>query len=258
MSVVGVDGCRAGWFAVKLTDDRGWETQVFRTMRELADAWNNVSLILVDIPIGLRNGCNRLERLCDMEARRLLGPGRASSVFPVPCREALCSAKYEEASRVNKALTCRGLSKQSWAICPKIAEVDEYARLSGVPHVREVHPELCFWALNGESPAVNGKKRQQGFEERLSLLKSLHPHTEDIVSRALSTYLRKDVARDDILDALVAAVTALGDEAGLKSVPEDPETDSMGLRMEMVYRESAATRARQSCQSESSSLTRSG
>lgn len=237
MAVVGVDGCHAGWFAVWLADDGSWDVGVFKSIGDVVDAWKDISLMLVDIPIGLRNGCNRLERLCDMEARRLLGSGRASSVFPAPCREALCSAKYEEASRVNKVLTGRGLSRQSWAICGKIAEVDQYVRLAGSPRVREVHPEVCFWALNGKRAVTNRKKSTAGLHERLRLLRSMNTHADAVVCDALITYPRTEVATDDILDALAAAVTALGGEEWLRSIPECPEVDSAGLRMEMVYRE---------------------
>lgn len=52
----------------------------------------------------------------------------------------------------------------------------------------------------------------------------------------LEKYLRKDVVRDDILDALSAGVTGLLGEKKLDSIPEIPEIDSKGLRMEMVFK----------------------
>src|SRR5262249_23282406 len=50
--------------------------------------------------------------------------------------------------------------------------------------------------------------------------------------RMLSAYHRKDVARDDILDALVALVTATLE---LRTLPEVAEVDTEGLPMEIVY-----------------------
>ena len=44
------------------------------------------------------------------------------------------------------------------------------------------------------------------------------------------------MVRDDIPDALSAAVTATVGVEGLVSIPETPEFDSQDLRMEMVYR----------------------
>lgn len=56
----------------------------------------------------------------------MLGPGRGSSVFPVPCRQAVHSETYHEASKINKEVLGRGLSKQGWGIVPKIREVDAF------------------------------------------------------------------------------------------------------------------------------------
>ena len=44
-----------------------------------------------------------------------------------------------------------------------------------------------------------------------------------------------DVADDDILDAMAAAITASTNPAALKTLPEHPTMDSRGLPMEMVY-----------------------
>ena len=56
------------------------------------------------------------------------------------------------------------------------------------------------------------------------------------MQNSLDKYNRKDVARDDILDALVASLTAkLSFEEGLKSVPQNPGRDSKDLPMQMVY-----------------------
>jgi predicted RNase H-like nuclease len=82
----------------------------------------------------------------------------------------------------------------------------------------------------------HSKKESEGFSERKQVLQSVYPHTDDIIDYALSTYRRREVARDDVLDALSAAVTAIVGMEGLVSIPETPELDSQGLRMEMVYR----------------------
>jgi len=41
--------------------------------------------------------------------------------------------------------------------------------------------------------------------------------------------------RDDILDALVTAVTAVGGSKSLASIPESGEIDTRGISMEMVF-----------------------
>ena len=133
----------------------------------------------------------------------------------------------------------KGVSQQTYAITLKIAEVDEVmsARDEGAsPKVREVHPEVCFWALNGNQATRCGKKTSQGYDERRNLLQRVDPQATDIIDKAMGKYLRKHVAKDDILDALVAAVTAReGGLAGLATIPSHPPSDSRGLPMEMVY-----------------------
>ena len=231
---VGVDGCRAGWLAIELEKDNRWQANIFPDVPSLWEHHRGASLILIDIPIGLKaNG--RAERRCDPEARKLLGP-RRSSVFPAPCRKAIYASSYQEACDINQRLTGKRLSVENWNIIPKIREMDCLLSddTSARDRIREIHPELCFWGLAGR-PMQHAKKRNEGLAERTQLLQSIYPQTDDIIAHALSTYRRKDVARDDILDALAAAVTGLMGGQNLVSIPREPEFDDRGLRMEMVY-----------------------
>ncbi|MDP6042849.1 MAG: DUF429 domain-containing protein [Dehalococcoidales bacterium] len=235
MIYIGVDSCKAGWFTVKLIEQSNWDVKVFRDIRSL---WNNcrdASLILIDIPIGLVQKDSN-ERTCDKEARKWLGPKRRSSVFPVPCRDAVY-ADVTEASNINNKLMNKKLSKQVLGIIPKIRQVDQLLTSNNVAklRVREVHPELCFWALNHRNPMVFNKKDRRGIQERKEVLFPRYPFCERIFKYAEHTFSRKDVARDDILDAMVAAVTASKGEQALITVPANPEVDSKGLLMEIVY-----------------------
>ena len=83
----------------------------------------------------------------------------------------------------------------------------------------------------------NKKKGKKGEEERLNVLrKILRPADLDNVYRdACSKFSRKNVAKDDILDALAAAVTAWKGYDHLRTTPEDPPQDAKRLPMEMVY-----------------------
>ena len=231
---VGVDGCRAGWLAIGLETEHDWKVNTFPDVSSLWDHHRGASLILIDIPIGLKAD-GRAERRCDPEARKLLGP-RRSSVFPAPCREAIYASSYQEACDVNQRLTGKRLSVENWNIIPKIREMDcllsDDASARG--RIREIHPELCFWGL-ASRPMQHAKKRSEGLLERTQLLQSIYPQTSDIINHTLSTYRRKDVARDDILDALSAAVTGLMGKQNLTSIPQEPEFDEWDLRMEMVY-----------------------
>jgi len=234
MVYVGVDSCKAGWFTVRLIEQSNWEINVFRDIHSLWNSCKDASLILIDIPIGLVKKDSN-ERACDKEARKWLGPKRGSSVFPAPCRDAIY-ADIAEASNINNELTDRKLSKQVLGIIPKIKQVDQLLTSNNVAklRIREVHPELCFWALNYRNPMIFNKKDRQGIQERKEVLFN-YPHCEPIFKYAERTYHRKDVAKDDILDAMVAAVTASKGKQVLMTVPANPEIDSKGLPMEMVY-----------------------
>lgn len=232
---VGVDGCKAGWFTVLLTENNEWEINVFPDVDSIWNKHSAAAIILIDIPIGLREKGYE-ERECDRAARKKLD-NRASSVFPPPSRQAVYSKDYGEACRINKQITGRSLSRQTWNIAPKIKEVDIFLskNRSARVRVRETHPEICFWALAGH-PMKHPKKTPEGISERRSVLKSACPCTEEIMESALSGYRRKQVKRDDILDALSIAVTAkLGVERGFLSVVETPEYDQHGLCMEIVF-----------------------
>ncbi|MEW6226588.1 MAG: DUF429 domain-containing protein [Bacillota bacterium] len=232
---VGVDGCKAGWFAVALAENDAWDAAVFPDVVSLWERFKDAVLILVDVPIGLRDRGPE-ERACDLEARRLLKWPRRSSVFRVPCRSAVYASTWEEASRINEELTGKRFPKQSWGIVRKIREVDEFLETHGEARfrLRETHPEVCFWALAGR-PMEHRKKTHAGFEERLEVLRSVCPAANTIVQRALSGWRRSQVVRDDVLDALVAAVSAKMGAGELTSLPATSECDSKGLQMEIVY-----------------------
>lgn len=231
--VFGVDGCRSGWFFVGL-DGCCAAFGLSPSFAALLEAATPEDLILIDIPIGLPS---TEPRRCDAEARRVLGPRRASSVFSVPSRGALAARDYREACLINDRCLGRKLSKQSWAIGPKILEVDAILRGGGPgrARVREIHPEVCFWALNGGRAMAHNKKTAEGAAERLVVLEAAWPRSGDLARRAFEKHRRKGVALDDVLDALAAAVTGNGPEGKLVSLPGSPERDLYGLPMEIVF-----------------------
>lgn len=243
---VGVDGCRAGWFFVQFEGDTP-TYGVIRRCSELIDRLPGDSVVLVDVPIGLRNEKGSAERLCDREARRRLAPKLSSSVFPAPSRWALSASSYAEACDRNVQMLGKKLSKQSWAIAPKIREVDdllqepEHARST----VREVHPEICFWGLRG-TPMRHPKRTREGFNERLEILSRHLPVSRSVGANAFLNNGGYEVGRDDILDALVAVCCALR-IVDCHTIPSAPERDERGLPMEMVYFPHAARSAISRC-----------
>ena len=233
----GVDGCRSGWFAVAIASTSDWRFARHDTLHDLEAALPPATLKLIDIPIGLPE---HTARRCDREVRKLLGRSWASSIFPVPCRDAVYAPDYATACALNARRLGVKLSRQSWGIVPKIREMDAYLRGSGGENWRESHPELAFGALNGNQPMQHGKKTPEGNRERRALLSAYLGATEQLFESARKLYRRRDVADDDILDALVLAVTAWLSQGDLSSVPAEPEADPLGLPMEIVFRKNPA------------------
>jgi predicted RNase H-like nuclease len=208
--------------------------RVHRSFGLILEIYPEAAAIAVDIPIGLATG---KPRQIDGEARRRLG-ARASSVFPAPDSRLMDATTdempYEQALATARSITGKGISKQNWAICWRIREVNALMTPALQRWVVEVHPEVCFWALAGGRPMVHAKRTATGFAERRQLLAEklgiAIPTREDAGS------LARPAAADDVLDAIAAAWTARRlAEGQARRLPDDPPLDARGLRMEMVY-----------------------
>lgn len=228
VKLAGVDGCSTGWVVASWHDgvsSPAVTIHLAKTFREVVDAGYQV--IAVDIPIGLPD---RGTRDCDPAARKLLGP-RRNSVFPAPIRPVLVAKTYDQACEIGRQADSRSLSQQAWAITKKIAEVDAQVSPEAQATIIEIHPELCFWALNGERPLELPKKDPQGMETRRLLLK------DHLVDPVVFYGLRLSGAgRDDVHDALAALWTARRFAQGeARRLPDQEQRDTKGLRMEMWY-----------------------
>lgn len=239
MEFVGIDGCRGGWFSVALNEKDTWRIEIIpsEAMARLQKIFADAKQVLIDMPIGLPDP-GMPSRLCDHAARRFLGAAHASSVFPVPTRAAARANSYEAASLVNYQQIGKRLSKQTWNISPKIREIDEI--LQENPDLKEKilesHPEICLQVLNDEIKLTKSKKKADGQQERLDLLQSIFPQTKEIIEEARQNFLRKDAGIDDVLDALVLALSArMGHENGFNRLPAMPPQDETGLPMQIVY-----------------------
>ena len=88
-------------------------------------------------------------------------------------------------------------------------------------------------ALNQAKPVPFSKKKRPGFEIRYTILRNFFRQSE--ICSALQAHPRKWVARDDVLDALVAAYTGfLHVQGKTESIPSKPPLDERCLRMEMI------------------------
>lgn len=246
VAIAGVDGCPAGWVALVLLPGSEPTVRVYAVFSDLIDTLPADAVIAVDMPIGLPALATHGGRGPETIIRRFLGQ-RQSSVFSIPSRAAVYAATrpftaveawYEDhrlASRVARETSDppRGVSIQSFALLPKIRELDMLLRER--PKLRdnvfESHPELAFWRLNGERAMslpkkVKGKVNPPGMTERRHLLAR---HGLDPVM------LQTPVAgagADDVLDAaamLLIAARIARDEA--TPFPDPPLRDEHGLRV---------------------------
>ncbi|HTS10413.1 MAG TPA: DUF429 domain-containing protein [Candidatus Eisenbacteria bacterium] len=238
---IGVDGCKAGWIAVTRGRDR-LDYAVCASLRELISTFPRAERVVLDIPIGLPWKGAEI-RPCDHLARSVLGSPRKSSVFPVPCREAAHAQSADQARALNLLVLERSLTAQTLSICRKIAEVDSLLRdpSGNGSHMREIHPEVCFWALAGFKPMRHRKTTNAGRRERLDVLERHEPGARALLTRILAERPRKQVKADDVLDALAAFVTAEARVGRLMRLVGEPSNDQAGLPMEMLYVELQTT-----------------
>jgi predicted RNase H-like nuclease len=195
--VGGADGCRTGWVVCRRATDGSLDIRIVKT---LAEACEGLSILAVDMPIGLMDAPVP-GRACEPEARALL-PGKASSVFPTPCRPALACTTHATANAASRKLG-KGLNQQTFHLFPKMREIDEVMRGSSRLRriVYEAHPELAFARMNGGEPVLSKKRKPEGFAERQKLLAR---HGFKWKAEPLS-----GAARDDVLDAMAVCRTAM-------------------------------------------------
>ena len=233
IKVIGIDGCRAGWFGV-IHDADGWRYTLLPTLAGLLAAEANYEYVFIDIPIGL---ADNQKRQCDQLARRKLSPHRHSSVFSTPARDAVYAPDYQTACEINAQQTGSKLTKQTWNICPKIREVDTFLRQhpDWQPRIYESHPEVAFASLNNHQPLATRKKSIEGQQQRLALLDAFIENSRRLYKAAMTAYPRNRLQPDDILDAMVLAVMADRAGGGINSLPAAREKDRYGLPMRIVY-----------------------
>ena len=227
MFVAGIDGCRGGWVSFKV-DLASLDTSVelVEVPSILRNKPDDLAILAIDIPIGLPDG----SRACDKAARKLLGQPRGTSVFAAPCRAALSAKTHSAASATNLKITGRGLSQQAWGIAPKIKQVDDAIAPGCQKWVFEVHPEVSFWALAGRRSMAHGKKTKLGVSERLDLIHQVVPNIEQHLQNR-----PPGLGKDDLLDAAVAAWTALRIYKSEALPVCKPEGDKHGLETTIWY-----------------------
>jgi predicted RNase H-like nuclease len=223
----GMNGAAAGWLLVTAPVDEPGSSIVL-VVSDLTDVLRRLdagelAAVAIDIPIGLPDVG---PRACDVEARAMIGP-RQSSVFPAPVRSVLGSTSYEDACQRSIAARGKSVSRQAFAILPKIEAVDGAIDSERQRVLIEVHPEVSFTAMAGR-PMAHHKATPEGQNERLALLRREFADLDEHADRRLPR-----TRPDDVLDAFVAAWSArrwvLGTYRRLGG-----DLDERGLRMEVI------------------------
>lgn len=219
--IAGVDGCEDGWMVV--VEREGAQFDAFRvpSFGALLDQ-HELSLVVIDIPIGL---LDRGVRGADRAARALLGR-RSSCVFNAPLRPMLDARDYAEASAISRSIDGKGCSKQSFALMPKIRDVDDAVqRRNARARIVEGHPEVSFAIMNGGIAIETPKRFTEGERIRLHLLaEHLGADVEAVVRSQSARY------STDVVDALAMLWTARRVRSGeAVKFPVDREIDSRGI-----------------------------
>lgn len=226
--LAGIDGCRSGWLVVEACSNL--HDADFR----IAPNWNAIAsdaqVIAVDMPIGLsRSGV----RQCEVAARKIISP-HGSRVFKTLPRGALKFTQNDwlSANQWSKEKGFGGISKQIWAIRPKIMEIDRAISPGDQRRIYEAHPELAFARVNGGRP-LESKHTAEGLAARKHLLqREGFTKLDDWLQRLRGTGAKAD----DLLDACVLVLTARNVlQRRVKFALGAVERDSRGLRTAIAY-----------------------
>jgi predicted RNase H-like nuclease len=220
--VAGVIPCVPGWlvasaklhgatFAPELP-------KVLETFVEVLDERPSFDVVALNAPIGYVEKPDGGLRLCDREARALLGR-RGSTVHNAPSWAHL----KEDAELTDH------LDAVSVALLPRYREVAAEMAPYRQRTVYSVHPELSFFQINNDVPLRWTKRFEAGREERRAILEKRIPGIDRVLDFEL------DVPFTHKLDAAALMWTArrIYARAGTR-LPADPEWDEEGLRMEFV------------------------
>ena len=234
--VAGADGYRDGWVVVLQSDTGTTRCRTVDGVDALFDLPEAPAVVGVDMVIGLPDRAEPGGRACDRAARQLLGHPRGSSVFSPPAHDVLGAETYDEALRRNRASgpDAPGLTKQTYHLLPKMQALAERMTPARQERVREVHPELAFYAMNNDAPVAESKHTEAGQDRRIELLTA---HGFSPIESILSRLAGGALGADDVLDAHAACWTArrIRDDTAERCPPRSKPApcNDRGLRMEI-------------------------
>jgi predicted RNase H-like nuclease len=193
---------------------------------DVLDYRPSFEIIALHAPIGFPTAATTTGRLCDEEARKILGFPRMGAIVSPPSRATLAAATYHEARELNGGR----LSIVQWEMLPRFREVDSVIGPYHQRTVFEVHPELGFHQINEDEPLQHPKHTLKGIAERRAILEKRMPGCDRIFEEVPA-----GASLEVVLDATADLWTARRIAArAIHRLPEDPVWDDSGLRMELL------------------------
>ena len=177
--------------------------------------------IVANVPIGYPDRPEDGPRICDSEARVLLGR-RGTSVQNAPSRAVLNGEVPIEEGMLD-AVTATML--------PRYLEVFKEMSPYRQRVVYEGHPELSFYQLHKDTPLTSSKRVVAGRDERRDVLIDRIRGCERHLDPTLLNVPEKHLL--EVFALLWSARRVFGHAA--KRIPIEPVWDAEGLRMEFVY-----------------------
>jgi predicted RNase H-like nuclease len=169
--VAGADGIKKGWrIVLSEIETDTWTTRDVEKFSELLKLREVPAIVCVDMPIGLHEHTPPGGRECESLARKFLRPIRSASVFSALGWQTLACLNRADANAMSIAAGGIGVGAQAWGLAAKLREVDQAMSTERQTAVFEVHPELCFWAMNGRQPMRHAKKTGAGENDRIAAL----------------------------------------------------------------------------------------
>lgn len=224
--LLGVVPCPAGWLVMgaKLqgVNMSAQAPEAHSRFIDVLDSRPPFAVMALHLPLGLPAEHTRGGRACDRAARRLVGRPRSAAIASPPTREDLTAWRTGGSPPV---------SAVTRSLLRRISEVYEVIGSYHQRTVFEAHPEMSFYQLNENRPLRYAKNTVAGRGERRTLVVDRIPGAEQAL-----TYHLPGVRLAHMYDGLALLWTARRIRArGIQRLPEMPEWDAEGLRMEIVF-----------------------
>jgi predicted RNase H-like nuclease len=223
--VAGVTSCAGRWLvsSAKMAGSTfaPEAPKLYDTFLDVLSEKPAYAAVVINVPIGYLDKPSDQRRTCDREARKLLGR-RGSAIQNAPTWAILNG---------DIALSESGLDAVSATLLPRYKEVAAEMSPFRQRTIYEGNPELSFYQLNLDTPLHYSKRIESGRDERYEALRAKIPGIERVLDASIDGVPQKHLY--DAAALLWSARRVFGHAA--KRIPVDPEWDSEGIRMELVY-----------------------